>query len=75
MTEDVDSCSIEQSKPSDSPVGQAMPSSMSSQYQGFVAEPVANKVINAEQVDEETQVVQMRGFDKPMTARKHKLKM
>jgi uncharacterized radical SAM protein YgiQ len=48
---------------------------MSSQYQGFVAEPVANKVINAEQVDEETQVVQMRGFDKPMTARKHKLKM
>lgn len=61
MTEDVDSCSIEQSKPSDSPVGQAM-SSMSSQYQGFVAEPVANKVINAEQVDEETQVVQMRGL-------------
>ena len=75
MTEDVDSCSIEQNKPSDSPVGQAMPSSMSSQYQGFVAEPVPNKIINAEQVDEETQVVQLRGFDKPMTARKHKLKM
>ena len=81
MTEDVDQCSIEQEKPSDSPVGQAM-SSMSTQYKGFVAEPVTNKVINADQVDEETQVVQMRGFDtaegrnnKPMTARKHKLKM
>ena len=36
---------------------------MSSQYQGFVAEPVTNKIINAEQVDEETQVVQLRGFD------------
>ena len=45
------------------------------QYQGFVAEPVTNKVLNAEQVDEETQVVQMRGFNKPMTARKHKIKM
>ncbi|MEJ6552766.1 MULTISPECIES: YgiQ family radical SAM protein [Psychrobacter] len=79
MTEDVDSCSIEQNKPSDSPVGQAMPSSMSSQYQGFVAEPVTDKIINADQVDTDTQVVQMRGFDsafnKPKTARKHKIKM
>ncbi|WP_350655464.1 YgiQ family radical SAM protein [Psychrobacter sp. S1-30-MNA-CIBAN-0213] len=79
MTEDVDQCSIEQEKPSDSPVGQAM-TGMSAQYQGFVAEPVTNKIINADQVDEETQVVQMRGFDttlndKPMTARKYKIKM
>jgi len=74
MTEDLDQCSIEQDKPSDSPVGQAM-SGMAGQYPGFVSEPVANKILNAEQVDEETQVVQMRGFDKPMTARKHKLKM
>ena len=74
MTEDVDQCSIEQDKPSDSPVGQAL-SGMASQYPGFVSEPVANKIINAHQVDEETQVVQMRGFDKPMTARKHKIKM
>lgn len=79
MTEDVDSCKIEQEKPADSPVGQAM-TGMSAQYQGFVAEPVTNKIINADQVDEETQVVQMRGFDttlndKPMTARKYKIKM
>ena len=78
MTEDLDQCSIEQDKPSDLPIGQ----SMSAQYQGFVSEPVANKVINAEQVNEDTQVVQMRGMDsqeskeyKPKTARKYKLKM
>ncbi|WP_350561415.1 YgiQ family radical SAM protein [Psychrobacter sp. CAL346-MNA-CIBAN-0220] len=76
MTEDIDSCKVEQNKPSDSPVGQ----SMSAQYQGFVSEPVTNKVINADQVDEDTQVVQLRGFDKPQTdkpktALKYKLKM
>ncbi|WP_367104596.1 YgiQ family radical SAM protein [uncultured Psychrobacter sp.] len=79
MTEDVDSCKIEQEKPADSPVGQAMTgmsAQYSSQYQGFIAEPVTNKIINADQVDEETQVVQMRGFDdKRLTARKHKFKM
>ncbi|WP_289051372.1 YgiQ family radical SAM protein [uncultured Psychrobacter sp.] len=81
MTEDVDQCSIEQDKTSPSPVGQAtsamtgMSAQYVKQYQGFVAEPVTNKVLNAEQVDEDTQVVQMRGFDKPQTARKHKLKM
>ena len=52
---------------------------MSSQYQGFVAEPVTDKIINADQVDTDTQVVQMRGFDnafnKPKTARKHKIKI
>ena len=55
-------------------------SQYSQQYQGFVAEPVTNKVLNADQVDTDTQIVQIRGFDKiktnkPMTARKHKLKM
>ncbi|ALF60026.1 YgiQ family radical SAM protein [Psychrobacter urativorans] len=76
MTEDVDSCSIEQDKTTISP----LQNSMSSQYPGFVSEPVTNKVINADQVDEDTQVVQMRGFDrtendKPKTALKHKLKL
>ncbi|MBP9646626.1 MAG: YgiQ family radical SAM protein, partial [Psychrobacter sp.] len=81
MTEDVDQCSIEQDKTSASPVGQAtsamtgMSAQYAKQYQGFVAEPVTNKVLNADQVDEDTQVVQLRGFDKPQTARKHKLKM
>ena len=82
MTEDVDSCKIEQESPSDSPVGQAM-TGMSAQYAGFVAEPVTNKVLNAEQVDTDTQVVQnARGMEaednkeyKPKTALKHKLKM
>ena len=76
MTEDVDSCSIEQDKNTKSP----LQSSMSSQYPGFVSEPVSNKILNADQVDEETQVVQLRGFDrtendKPKTALKYKLKM
>ena len=84
MTEDLDQCSIEQDKTSPSPVGpvgQAM-SGMSAQYQGFVSEPVTNKVINADQVDIDVQVVQMRGIDtqdstayKPKTARKYKIKM
>ena len=75
MTEDVDQCSIEQERPNQTP----NQNSFSSQYQGFVAEPVTNKIINADQVDEETQVVQMRGMEvqeyKPKTARKYKLKM
>ena len=76
MTEDVDACSIEQNKTTISP----LQSSMASQYPGFVSEPVTNKILNADQVDEDIQVVQMRGFDrtendKPKTALKYKLKM
>ena len=74
MTEDVEGCSIEQDKTSDSPVGQSM-TGMSKQYQGFVAEPVTNKVLNADQVDDDTQVVQFRGAASPKTALKHKLKL
>ena len=71
MTEDVDQCSIEQERPNQAP----NQNSFSSQYQGFVAEPVTQKVLNADQVDDDTQIVQLRGFDKPKTALKHTLKM
>lgn len=49
MMEDVDNCNIEQDK------------STTSQYQGFKPEKVANKVINAEQVNDDVQVVQLQG--------------
>lgn len=49
MMEDVDSCNIEQEK------------SLSNQYQGFSAEKVENKVINAEQVNDDVQVVTLKG--------------
>ncbi|CAM3951785.1 YgiQ family radical SAM protein [Psychrobacter arenosus] len=76
MMEDVDSCAIEQDKAA--PAGM---SAMERQYQGFVAEPVANKVLNAEQVNDDVQVVKLMDSapkvdaDKPLTARKHKLKL
>ena len=92
MTEDVDDCAIEQDK------APSVPSRMERQYQGFKAEPVANKVINAEQVNDDVQVVNFKtdlktadadfgesatkkptldkpSFNKPTTARKHRLKL
>lgn len=55
---------------------------MERQYQGFKAEPVENKILNAEQVNDDVQPVKMVGLvdpqddnNKPKTARKHKLKL
>ncbi|WP_201534955.1 YgiQ family radical SAM protein [Psychrobacter ciconiae] len=64
MTEDVDSCQIEQDKTS----------SMSGQYPGFVAEKVTNKVLNADAVNDDIQIVQFKNA-KPKTALKHTLKL
>lgn len=82
MTEDLDSCSIEKEKGnSESKVNESL-SAMERQYKGFKAEPVPNKVLNAEQVNDDVQPVKMVGLgdlqsnnNKPMTARKHKLKL
>jgi len=63
MTEDVDSCQIEQDKTS----------SMSGQYPGFVPEKVTNKVLNANEVNDDVQIVQFK--NKPKTALKHTLKL
>lgn len=72
MTEDVDSCAIEQDK--NAPAAGNPLSSMERQYKGFVAEPVTNKVINEDQVNDDVQIVKMLN-SAPKTARKHKLKL
>lgn len=59
MMEDVDSCNIEQNK-ADNSLG--IPSNLANQYQGFVPEKVENKVINAKQVNDDVQVVQLKGL-------------
>lgn len=79
MMEDVDDCSIEKGKEDKQGL-----SAMERQYKGFKSEPVDNKVINADQVNDDVQVVKMMDFKaksdsvasaKPKTARKHKLKL
>jgi len=82
MTEDLDSCSIEKEKGNSESKVNASLSAMERQYQGFKAEPVGNKILNAEQVNDDVQPVKMVGLvdpqddnNKPKTARKHKLKL
>lgn len=82
MTEDLDSCSIEKEKGNSESKVNASLSAMERQYQGFKAEPVENKILNAEQVNDDVQPVKMVGLvdpqddnNKPKTARKHKLKL
>lgn len=73
MTEDLDSCSIEKDKGNSEDKFNQSLSAMERQYQGFKAEPVANKVINADQVNDDVQIVKI--MDSPKTARKYKLKL
>ncbi|WP_019673404.1 YgiQ family radical SAM protein [Psychrobacter lutiphocae] len=83
MTEDLDSCSIEQEKGNSESAYNQSQSAMEKQYKGFVAEKVDNKVLNADQVNDDVQLVKMVGLapsnkdqtTKPKTARKHKLKL
>lgn len=73
MTEDLDSCSIEKDNGNSEDKFNQSLSAMERQYKGFKAEPVANKVINADQVNDDVQIVKI--MDSPKTARKHKLKL
>ena len=66
MLEDVGDCAIEQEK------------SFENQYQGFKAEKVANPILNAEQVNNDVQVVKFADATErtsPKTALKHKRPM
>ncbi|MFW2176379.1 MULTISPECIES: YgiQ family radical SAM protein [unclassified Moraxella] len=68
MMEDVGDCAIEQEK------------SLENQYKGFVADKVENKILNAEQLNDDVQVVTFKESptkevftkDSPKTALKHK---
>ena len=63
MMEDVGDCAIEQGK------GQ-QETAFENQYKGFVADKVEQKILNADQVNDDVQVIRFK--DSPKTALKHK---